>query len=121
VLWESFNMTSDIDHWCINASVYKDRVEEVHYLSDPKRNVRRMQQIKTWHVAQLIGRGGIGDVRLEINREDGEVRAVKRMVMLNQNLSNSEFEKELEALLEFSKPKVRLIISQPRTIYFYDR
>jgi hypothetical protein len=37
------NMTSksDIEHWQINATVYKDRVEEIHYITDPARNIRR--------------------------------------------------------------------------------
>ena len=99
-------MPSDLDHWHIDATVYKDRVEEVHYISDPAKNVRRRRQTRVWHVEQFLGRGSFGDVRLERNQEDGQVRAVKRITMTSTILSNSECEKELKALLEFSKPKV---------------
>jgi hypothetical protein len=98
-------MSSDIEHWHINATVYKDRVEEIHYISDPARNIRRRQQTKVWQVERFLGRGGFGEMRLERNTEDGKARAVKRIATTSTTLSNSECEKELKALLEFSKPK----------------
>jgi hypothetical protein len=98
-------MPSDIEHWHINAIVYKDRVEETHFISDPAINVRRRQQTKVWQVERSLGRGGFGEVRLERNKEDGNARAVKRIAMISTTLTNSECEKELKALLEFSKPK----------------
>ena len=55
---------------------------------------------------QLLGRGSFGQVRLEKNQEDGQMRAVKRITTTSVVLSNSEYERELKALLEFSKPKV---------------
>ena len=58
-----------------------------------------------WHIKKFLGQGGFGEVRLERNREDKKSRAVKRIVTRTA-LSNSEFEKELKALLEFSKLKV---------------
>jgi serine/threonine protein kinase len=97
--------TSDIDHWQINATVYKDRVEETHYITDPARNIRRRPHTKVWKVEQVLGHGGFGEVRLEKNTEDGKARAVKRIVVAGTNLSINECEKELKALLEFSKPK----------------
>lgn len=100
---------SDVEHWQINATVYKDRVEEKHYITDPARNIRRKKQTKIWKVEQLLGRGGFGEVRLEKNIEDGQVRAVKRIVTAGTNLSSDEYEKELKALLEFSKPTVSQI------------
>jgi hypothetical protein len=102
-------MSSDLEHWHIDATVHKDRVEEIHYISDPARNIRRRLQTKVFHVERFLGRGGSGEVRLERNREEGKVRAVKKITILDADLSNSECEKELKALLEFSKPKV----SQP--------
>jgi hypothetical protein len=98
-------MSSDIEHWRINATVYKDRVEEIHYISDPARNIRRRSQTKVWQVERFLGRGGFGEVRLERNTGDGKARAVKRIATTSTTLSNSECEKELKALLEFSKPK----------------
>lgn len=103
-------MTSDADHWQINATVYKDRVEETHYITDPARNIRREPVTKIWDVGDLLGRGTFGDVRLEMNRDDGKVRAVKRIVLAGTDMSNDEYMKELKALLEFTKPKVGSIL-----------
>lgn len=100
---------SDIEHWQINATVYKDRVEEIHYITDPARNIRRRPQTKVWKIDQFLGRGSFGEVRLEKNTEDGKARAVKRIPIANANLSNDECKKELKALLEFSKPKASRI------------
>jgi hypothetical protein len=97
---------SDLEHWRLEATVYKDRVEEIHCVSDPARGVRRKPQKKIWRVKRFLGRGSFGEVRLETNEEDGHMRAVKRVSTTHANLSNSECEKELKALLEFSKPKV---------------
>jgi hypothetical protein len=96
---------SDIDHWQIDATVYDNRVEEIHYITDPARNIRRRPQTKVWSFERLLGRGGFGEVHLQKNAEDGRVRAVKRIVTSSTDLSNNECEKELKALLEFSKPK----------------
>ena len=96
---------SDIEHCYINATVYKDRVEEIHYITDPARNIRRRPQTRVWQVERSLGRGGFGEVRLEKSKEDGKARAVKRIVTASTTLSNSECEKELKALLEFSKRK----------------
>jgi calcium/calmodulin-dependent protein kinase I len=96
---------SDIDHWQINATVYNDRVEEIHYVTDAARNIRRRPQTKVWNIERLLGRGSFGEVHLEKNVEDGKVRAVKRIVTSSTDLSKDECEKELQALLEFSKPK----------------
>ena len=100
---------SDIEHWQINATVYKDRVEEIHYITDPARNIRRRLQTKVWKIERLLGRGGFGKVRLEKDTEDGRVRAVKRIPTASANLSNDKCKKELKALLEFSKPKASRI------------
>ena len=99
-------MSSELNHWYLDATVYNDRVEEVYYISDPARNIRRSRQTRVWKVEQFLGHGSFGQVRLERNHEDGQVRAVKRISTGSAILSNSECEKELEALLEFSKRKV---------------
>src|SRR4051794_5703367 len=97
---------SDIEHHYINATVHKDRVEEIHYITDPAKKIRRELHKRVWHVERSLGRGGFGEVRLEKNKDDGKERAVKRIATTSTTLSNSECEKELKALLEFSKPKV---------------
>ena len=81
-------------------------MEEIHYLTDPARNIRRKQEKKVWKVEQCLGRGGFGEVRLEKSTEDGKVRTVKMIATAGTDLSSDECEKELKALLEFSKPKV---------------
>ena len=96
---------SDVEHWQIDASVYTDRVVETHIVTDPVRNIRRRPRTVVWHIEKLLGRGGFGEVRLERNREDNKPRAVKK-ITISTTLSKSEYEKELEALLEFSKRKV---------------
>ena len=74
-------------------------------MTDPARNIRRRPQTKVWKVEQVLGRGGFGEVRLEKNLEDGKARAVKRIPTAGTGLNIDEYEKELKALLEFSKPK----------------
>jgi hypothetical protein len=81
------------------------RVEEIYYITDPARNIKRRPQTKVWKVEQVLGRGGFGEVRLEKNSEDEKARVVKRIPTASTNLSINECEKELKALLEFSKPK----------------
>jgi len=100
-------MSSDLHHWYINATVYKDRVEETHIVSDPAKNIRRERHTQIWQVEKFLGRGGFGEVRLERNQQDGRARAVKRIATTSTSLTNRECEKELKALLEFSKPKSR--------------
>jgi calcium/calmodulin-dependent protein kinase I len=102
-------MSSDIEHWHINAKVYDDRVEEIHLISDPARNIRRKQYTTVWHIERYLGRGSCGEVRLERNRNEDKVRAVKRVTTSSSTLSQKECEQELKALLEFSKPKARSV------------
>jgi hypothetical protein len=53
-----------------------------------------------------LGHSSFEQVRLERNQEDRQVRAVKRITITSVTLSNSKCEKELKALLKFSKLKV---------------
>ncbi|KFZ23362.1 hypothetical protein V502_02156, partial [Pseudogymnoascus sp. VKM F-4520 (FW-2644)] len=48
-------------HWQIDAKVYRDRVEEIHYITDPARNIRRRPQTKVWKVERSLGRGAYGE------------------------------------------------------------
>lgn len=106
-------MTSktDIQHLYIDAKVYNDRVEELYYINDPARNIRRRPQTKVWRTDRILGYGSFGEVRLERNQEDGKERAVKKIKIKSEALKDSEYEKELKALLEFSKPKASVMKS----------
>ena len=100
---------SDIEHWQINATIFSDRVEETHYVSDLSRNIRRQLETSVWQIEENLGRGGFGEVRLERNKDNGKLRAVKKIYInntRNTNPNNGDYDKELRALLEFSKPKV---------------
>jgi calcium/calmodulin-dependent protein kinase I len=102
-------MSSDLEHWHIDAKVYDDRVEEIHLISDPTRNIRRKPYTAVWHVERYLGRGSSGEVRLERDRKEDKVRAVKRVAISSSTPSQKECEQELKALLEFSKPKARSV------------
>jgi serine/threonine protein kinase len=105
---------TDIDHWKINATVYKDRVEEAHYITDPARNIAPSLQTKVWKVQKYLGRGAFGEVRLEENLAGKEARAVKRIITESTDLNSEHCEREIKALLEFSKPEVNKL-----RIHFY--
>jgi ribosomal protein L15 len=96
---------SDFERKRIKASVYDHIVLETHYISDPVKGIRRKPQIKKWRVGKLIGSGAFGEVRLE-TCEDGTNRAVKKIKDVGGSFKMKKYEKELLALLEFSKPKV---------------
>jgi calcium/calmodulin-dependent protein kinase I len=98
-------MSSALIHWYIDATVFKNRVEEIHLINEPNRNLRRQRHKVIWDIERVLGCGGFGEVRLEKNK-DGKARAVKRIPTVGMVLSNSDWEKEMEALLEFSKHKV---------------
>jgi serine/threonine protein kinase len=57
-------------------------------------------------VERLLGKGGFGEVRLEVHQEENEKRAVKRMWATGSSFKR-QYERELKALLEFSKPKYK--------------
>ena len=101
----AMSYTSDLEHWRIEANVHHDHVEETHIVSDPARGIRAQATIKKWQVKKLLGRGGFGEVRLESHNE--QLRAVKRIATTGADMGTAEYERELKALLEFSKPKVR--------------
>lgn len=62
-------MSSDLEHWFINATVHQDQVEEIHFVSNPAKDIRRKPQTTTWNVERFLGRGCCGEVRLERGRQ----------------------------------------------------
>jgi hypothetical protein len=99
-------MSSDLEHFKINATVFNDRVEEFHFILGPTRNIRRQPQTTIWRIERFLGRGSFGEVRLERNEATGQARAVKRISTFGASLTTQECDGELRALLEISKPKV---------------
>ena len=97
---------SDLDHHKINATVYPGCVVELHHISDSANGQRKEAQTKIWRVEKILGKGSSAEVRLETNQEGQEKRAVKRIWTSGATLQK-EYERELMALLEFSKPKYK--------------
>jgi calcium/calmodulin-dependent protein kinase I len=97
---------SDFEHTKLDARVFPGFVIQTHYVSDPITGQRRVPKEKVWKVERLLGKGGFGEVRLEVHPEENEKRAVKRMWATGSSFKK-EYERELKALLEFSKPKYK--------------
>jgi serine/threonine protein kinase len=101
---------SDLEHHKLNAHVYPGHVIERYFVSDPNKGLRRKQMTTIWKVERQLGKGGSGEVRLEVRTdeqaEEKDRRAVKRIWTSSSNL-RKEYERELKALLEFSKPKYK--------------
>jgi calcium/calmodulin-dependent protein kinase I len=99
---------SQFDHTKIEAEVIpgQDLVVETHWVSDRLLGQRRVKKQKIWRVERMIGKGGYGEVRLEELVEGTEQRAVKRLWTNGETLKK-EYQRELEALMEFSKQKYR--------------
>ena len=88
----------------MEAHVFHGMVVETQYISDTTTGQRRVPQTKIWNVERTLGKGGFGEVRLETHKS--EKRAVKR-VWATESTFKVQYERELKALLEFSKPKYK--------------
>jgi serine/threonine protein kinase len=97
---------SDFEHAKINAEVFPGIVIERAFVSDSINGQRKVPKTKLWRVERVLGRGGSGEVRLEHNEEGSERRAVKRIWASGSTLKLA-YERELKALMEFSKPKYK--------------
>jgi len=114
----SSSYLSDLEHKRIEARVHRDRVTETYFISDIRKGIRRKAEKKTWRVKEVIGRGSFGQVRLEVCEDEQNAvreRAVKKITLDLTSTGNKrdkdtlrtrQYENELKALLEFSKPKV---------------
>lgn len=71
-----------------------------------------------WDIREEIGRGGSGVVRkeeLRVNpRRDPEARAVKQITKLQPSQPAWTYRDELAAIIKFSQPQVRLLLSHRR-------
>ncbi|KAI0878293.1 WD40-repeat-containing domain protein [Hypoxylon argillaceum] len=103
-------MFEEFEQWRIDAKVYDDRVEEIHHVSNALKGIRRRLQTQVWHVERSLGWGGFGEVRLEKDVDNGQLRAVKKITIATNGTlrgEDSDYERELRALIEFSKPKFK--------------
>jgi hypothetical protein len=97
---------SDLDHRRLDATVYPDCVVEVHRISDIARGLRKVPVTKAWRIEKILGHGSFGEVQLQVqDREPGSKRAVK-VIATKGRMSTVDCERELTALIEFTKPKV---------------
>lgn len=99
---------SQFDHTKIDAQVIREAnlVIETHLVSDRVSGQRRVPKQKVWRVERIIGKGAFGEIRLEVLMEGSEQRAVKRLWTSGSTLKR-EYQRELEALVEFSKSKYK--------------
>jgi hypothetical protein len=101
---------SDSDHRRLEAVVYPDHcVVESHQISDASRGLRRVPVTRVWRTERLLGRGGYGEVHLQSQESDKDAkRALKVIPTRGVKLSLDDCQRELTAMIEFTKPKVGL-------------
>ena len=99
---------SDSEHRRLDAVVYHDyRVEETHLISDASKGLRKVPQTIVWLKERFLGGGGFGKVYLQVRESDKNAkRALKVIQKAEWKLDSTDFERELMAMIEFSKPKV---------------
>jgi hypothetical protein len=99
---------SDSDHRRIEAVIFPDHcVVESHQISDPVRGLRRVPLTKVWRTERLLGRGSFAEVYLQSQDLDKDAkRALKFIPTRGVKLSPADCQRELTAMIEFTKPKV---------------
>jgi serine/threonine protein kinase len=97
---------SDFEHRKLEAKVLPGTVLETYYISDATTGQRRVPKTKAWKVGRSLGEGSFGEVHVRLEVCANEKRAVKRIWTTGSVLKN-RYERELKALLEFSKPKYK--------------
>lgn len=105
---------SDLDHLEINASVYRDRIEEIHQLSDIRLGRRKVAVTKVWRTERVLGRETFGQVYLQVQDQEPENRRALKSIPLRERMTKGQCERELTALIEFTKPKVRSPLADSR-------
>ena len=99
---------SDLDHLKIEAAILPDHVLHTEFRSDSARGLRRARIVKKWYRQCKLGFGSFGIVWLEREGSDAaQLRAVKVIQKDFLQKVDIDYTRELKALAEFSKPKVR--------------
>ena len=107
---------SDSDHRRLEAKVFPDHcVVESYEISDASRGLRRVPVTRVWRTERLLGRGGFGEVHLQSQEAEKDVkRALKIIPTRGVKLSHEDFQRELTAMIEFTKPRVGLFLYSTR-------
>jgi hypothetical protein len=96
---------SDSDHRKLEAIILPDCVVESHQISDASQGLRRVHITKVWRTERVLGYGSFGEVLLQALDNDPEKkRALK--VIRGVKMTQAECQRELTAMIEFTKPKV---------------
>ena len=96
---------SDSDHRRLEATILPDCVVESSQISDTTRGLRRVHVTKLWRTERVLGHGAFGEVLLQALDNDTEKkRALK--VIRGVKMTQDEWQRELTAMIEFTKPKV---------------
>ena len=97
---------SDFEHHRLDATVYPDCVVEIHRISDIAQGLRKVAVTKIWRTERILGRGTFGEVLLQAQDKDPESKRAVKVIRTSGRMSSVECERELTALIEFTKPKV---------------
>jgi hypothetical protein len=95
-----------IEHFKLDAQIYGDHTLHTEYVSDPTRGMRKARVEKRWYKERHIGRGGFGDVWLEVQKEGDQAtaeRAVKRIQKRRMEAMEIDYKRELLALAKLSR------------------
>jgi len=96
---------SDSDHRRIEAIILPDCVVESHQISDAAQGLRRVHITKVWRTEGVLGYGGFSEVLLQaLDNRAEKKRALK--VIRGVKMTQAECQRELTAMIEFTKPKV---------------
>lgn len=106
----------DLDH-CKLEAVFPDTEDEedeerqvlhYEYASPAQCGLQSTRIVRRWCRQELLGSGSFGDVWLEVMEDQPDVkRAVKVIQKKRMKDAKIDYTKELKALAEFSKAKVR--------------
>ena len=97
---------SDLNHRRLDATFYPNCVVEVHRISDTARGLRKVAVTKIWRTERVLGHGTFGEVQLQVQDKDPESKRAVKVIPTRWRMDYVECERELTALIEFTKPKV---------------
>jgi hypothetical protein len=96
---------SESDHRRIEAIILPDCVGESHQISDAAEGLRRVHVTKLWRTERVLGYGGFSKVLLQALDNDTEKKQALKVIR-GVKMAQAEWQRELTAMIEFTKPKV---------------